>query len=145
MLGVNFPPEITQTLVAALLAAGVAWVVNGLMIPALGNRGISFLTPLVEETAKTLAAIGVGGNLLWTHVAFGFIEALLEIRRRGAGGLVVGWFALAGHSIFGLITLWLYSRYGLLPALLTVYMIHASWNMGVVAHRRRSKGRLDES
>lgn len=136
-------PEIIVSLAASLLAAGAAWVTNGLVIPAIGRRGIAFLTPLVEELAKTLTAISLGAALLWTHVLFGVLEALVEIKRRGTKGLAPGGAALVSHSIFGLLTAGLYGRGGILPALAVTYLAHATWNGAVVACNSHRKSRLD--
>lgn len=120
------------TLVAISAAVTVAWFVNGLIRPSMGNRGIVFLTPLVEETAKTLGAIILGVPLLWTHVGFGTAEGLLELKRRGTRGIVAGWSALAAHSLFGWLTAWVYTRKGLLVAILFAYLIHVLWNMLII-------------
>ncbi|WP_003540681.1 type II CAAX prenyl endopeptidase Rce1 family protein [Desulfotomaculum nigrificans] len=129
--------EWTLSLLAALLASGASWVANGTVVPKTGSRGIAYLTPLLEETAKTLAAAALGAALLWTHVVFGLMEALLELRRRGVRGLPAGWSALAAHSLFGLITAWIYGRSGVLAALAAAYLAHAAWNMAVVAYAAR--------
>lgn len=120
------------TLVAISAAVGTAWFVNGLIRSSMGNRGIVFLTPLVEEAAKTLGAIGLGVPLFWTHVGFGIAEGLLEIKRRGSRGIVAGWSALAAHSFFGWLTAWVYLHKGLLTAILFAYFIHVLWNMLIV-------------
>ncbi len=133
-------PEIIFSLAAALLAAGFAWLANGLILPAAGNRGIALLTPLVEETVKTLTAVILGASILWTHVFFGSVEAILEVVRRGSPGLVPGWTALAAHSLFGLFTVWVYGKIGLAPALVLAYLIHAAWNGAVVAVNRNKPG-----
>jgi len=137
MSGVIPAPEIILSLLAGLLAAGGAWAANGLLVPAAGAKGIAFLTPLLEETAKTAVALALRASILWTHVVFGLIEALVELRRRGLKGLSAGWLGLASHSVFGLITSWFYSRNGFLPALAPAYLAHAAWNMAVIVHSRR--------
>ncbi|AEG58479.1 hypothetical protein [Desulforamulus ruminis] len=133
-------PEIIFSLAAALLAAGLAWLANGLILPAAGNRGIALLTPLVEETVKTLTAVILETSILWTHVFFGLLEALVEIIRRGVAGLAPGCAALAAHSLFGLLTVWIYGQFGLVPSLALAYLAHAAWNGVVVAVNRNKPG-----
>ncbi|WP_073239746.1 hypothetical protein [Desulforamulus putei] len=134
--------DIPFVLVASFLAAGTAWVMNGQILPAMGNRGIICLTPLAEEAAKTLWAVLLGAPILWTHAGFGVAEALVELRRRGARGVMAGWTALAAHSLFGFITVRLYSERGLFPALLLAYLTHAAWNLAVIYYSGRARTRL---
>lgn len=114
------------------MAAATSWLLNGKILPALGSRGIAFVTPLAEEVAKTLWAVAFGAALVWTHLGFGLLEGLLEIKRRGARGIAAGWTALVAHSLFGIITYSIYRSWGLLPALAAAYLVHATWNMAVV-------------
>ncbi|MDO7788049.1 hypothetical protein [Desulforamulus aquiferis] len=136
-------PHIFLILTAAFLAAGITWFFNSLVINKLGDRGISFVTPAIEEIAKTGVAIGLGAAIVWTHLAFGLVEAVVEIRRRGIRGLSAGWAALAGHSLFGLIASWVYMRRGFLWAVLITYLIHAAWNWGIIYYSNRNRSRLD--
>ncbi|MCL5290147.1 MAG: hypothetical protein ACOY35_07985 [Bacillota bacterium] len=135
-------PHIPFVLAASLLAAGTAWAVNGRILPFAGNKGITYLTPLAEELAKTLWALLLGAPILWTHVGFGFVEAFVELRRRGAGGVVAGWTALAAHTLFGYITVRIVSDRGFLAALLAATLAHTAWNLAVVYYSQRAKTHL---
>ncbi len=135
-------PDIPFALAATILAAGTAWAVNGRILPATGNKGITYLTPLAEEAAKTLWAVFLGAPVLWTHAGFGMVEALVELWRRGARGVVAGWTALVAHSLFGFITARVYRGPGLLSALLVATLTHTAWNLAVVYYSGRAKSRL---
>lgn len=135
--------NILLLLPAAVLAAAISWLANSYILPKLGNRGIEFVTPVAEELAKTGSALFLGAAILWTHTIFGLIEALVELYRRGAGGIAAAWLALAAHSLFGLITALVYSGYGFLTALLLASTAHIAWNWSVVYLSNFRKPRLD--
>lgn len=126
------PHLTTLALPAILLAVVTSWLLNGKVLPSLGDQGIALITPLVEETAKTLWAVALGASLVWTHLGFGLVEGLLEIKRRGIRGIAPGWLALVAHSLLGLLTAGIYGSRGLLAALAAAYLAHAAWNMVVV-------------
>lgn len=130
-------------LTAAFLAAAMAWVINSLVLVKLGSKGISFITPGVEEIAKTGAAVTIGAAILWTHTVFGIIEAAVEIRRRGNRGIIAAWLAIAAHSLFGLIATWAYNRGGFIASILLAYLVHATWNWGVIYYSGQTASRLD--
>ncbi|GAB6159242.1 hypothetical protein JCM39194_24420 [Desulfotomaculum varum] len=129
----NLPDVVT----AAGLAAGTAWLLNGRVVAHLGDRGLGWITPLIEETAKTLWAVILGAPILWTHIGFGVIEALVEVRRRGAGGITAGGAALTAHGLFGFITAMISNIIGLGPAVALAYLAHTAWNLAVIYAGRR--------
>ncbi|CCO08623.1 hypothetical protein [Desulforamulus hydrothermalis] len=130
----NLLPDVAT---AAALAAGTAWLFNGRILYHLGHRGLGWVTPLVEEAAKTLWAVILEAPILWTHIGFGVIEALVEVRRRGAGGLSAGGAALTAHGLFGLVTVLISSITGLWPAVALAYLAHAAWNLAIIYAARR--------
>ena len=78
--------------------------------------------------------------MAWTHLGFGLVEGLLEIKRRGTRGIAPGWLALVAHSLLGLLTWNIYRWQGLWLALAAAYLVHAAWNM-VVVHYSVHKGK----
>ncbi|MEG6520654.1 hypothetical protein [Desulfotomaculum sp. 1211_IL3151] len=123
---------------ASLLAAGVSWVINGWVINSLGGRGIAFLTPLVEEMAKTLGAVLLGAALVYTHIGFGVVEALVEMKRRGARGVGAAGMAVAAHGLFGLLTARVYAVSNLLAALFVTYLVHTAWNWFILYYSKQT-------
>ncbi len=132
-------PNLTLVLPATLLAGGTSWLLNGKIRTASGNqgKGLVFLTPLIEEAAKSLWAVTLGASLVWTHLGFGLLEGALEIKRRGSRGIAAGWVALAAHSLFGIITYSVIRSWGLFPALAVAYLSHAAWNRVVIYYSDR--------
>lgn len=123
---------------AGLLAALVAWPLNGLVMRAAGSRGIIWLAPSVEETAKTGLALLLGAYIPFTHLVFGLVEALWDAAGPGRGRYA-GMIGLIAHTLFGYGTFWL-CRAGV-PVWASagvVYLIHASWNALVIYLSRRS-------
>ncbi|MDF9407716.1 hypothetical protein L7E55_04970 [Pelotomaculum isophthalicicum JI] len=95
----------------------------------LPGPNIIYYAPLVEELSKTVPAVLTGASLFFTHAFFGVIEAAWEMFTLRRNGLYAGLAALASHSIFGLITVLAYERYGAAaPALFAGYLAHAAWN-----------------
>ncbi|GAB6179114.1 hypothetical protein JCM14036_04330 [Desulfotomaculum defluvii] len=124
---------------ATLLAAVTSWVINGWVLNFLGNRGIAFLTPLVEETAKTFWAILLKTSLVYTHIGFGLVEALVELKRRGVKGVWAACTAIIAHSLFGLLTVRVYSASNLLVALIVTYLVHTIWNWFIVYYSKQTR------
>lgn len=123
-------------LFSGLLAAGVAWLINGWAANAYGQRAVIFIGPGVEELLKTGLALLLGAPILLSHLTFGLAEAGWEVAsyRRGTVAAV---FALLSHGIYGWITEILAAT-GLLLALATSCALHMLWNHWVL---QRSKQR----
>ncbi|ABO48660.1 hypothetical protein Dred_0110 [Desulforamulus reducens MI-1] len=128
----------TVALAATMLAAGTSWVANGWGRNFFGNRGVTYFTPLVEEMSKTLWAVVLNTPLVWTHLGFGLIEALVEIKRRSVKGILAGCTSLIVHGMLGLLTVKIYTTSNLLFALLSSYLAHASWNGAVNYYSKRT-------
>lgn len=123
---------------APLLAAAMSWLINGWIINSIGGRGIAFLTPLVEETAKTLGAVVLKTSLVYTHIGFGLVEALVEIKRRGVRGLWAAGVAVVAHGLFGLLTARVYAGSNLLVALFVTYLVHTAWNWFIIYYSKQT-------
>lgn len=92
---------------------------------------IILLAPVVEEAAKTGAALLFNAGIFYTHVVFGSLELIMDTLRRR--GVWPGLAALALHSILGFATQWLYRLYGSLAlALAVAVLLHAAWNYTAV-------------
>lgn len=127
-----------------LFAAALAWNLNKLLVRLPVGRLI-LLTPLVEETAKTLAAVLLAVDIFFTHLFFGVVEGAWEMFTARRNGFYAGLSALASHSIFGTITVVMYDLYGaLIPALGAGYLAHAAWNYAILEYfptRKSGTGR----
>lgn len=126
---------------AGLLAAAAAWLLNGLLVKGYNTRGLIFLAPLLEEGVKTGSALLFGTSILLVHITFGLLEAAWDMLGDWRKGLYAGLAGLVGHTIFGLIStfLWQYSELvGL--ALAGGYVAHMAYNYTVLqlVHRRRN-------
>jgi len=117
---------------AGLLAAGTAWLGNCAVISLMRAKGMIYLTPAVEESAKTGFAVWLGAPVWLTHLMFGALEAVWDIPGNGRKGICAGMASLAGHAIFGLMAVFLWKNTGFLwLALLGSYFLHMAWN-GIV-------------
>ncbi|GBF32163.1 hypothetical protein DCCM_0354 [Desulfocucumis palustris] len=121
-------------ILTALAAAGISWLVNGFILRT-GRPGIVYLGPAVEEAAKTGLAYILGTSVPATHLVFGLLEGLWE----GAGkkDLPAGFTAVLEHTVFGLVTYFIYHYTGfIVAAFFFAYVIHAGWNMLVLGINR---------
>lgn len=116
-------------LLAGFLAAGLVWVINRWYLSKLGNIGIIYLVPLVEEVAKTGLAIVVNAPIFYTHAVFGTVEGITDIYSGRPLGIAAGWVSYVGHMVFGLLSGWVYQRWGSVwLAILPGYLTHMAWN-----------------
>lgn len=87
---------------------------------------------IIEETLKTYGGY-IGGYIFLTHVVFGLVEAVIDIRNNGIKGILPGIFSVLGHAAFGYITITIYSLTGtLLYGLLSGIFSHVIYNSLVV-------------
>lgn len=124
---------IVLALAAGLAAAFVALIGNRLAVRGGDRVAVAVLVPLVEEVAKTGAALAVGAPIVATHVVFGLIEAGYDIIKPSRVGLLAGLVGLAGHFTFGLAAGLVYGRYGSGPAAIAAATLaHVFFNAIVI-------------
>ncbi len=124
-------------LLAALSSAGLCWLINGFII-RLGRPGVVYLAPAAEEFAKTGLALVLGASIPATHIFFGLLEGLWD----GAGkkDLPAGFTALLEHTVFGLVTYFIYRHTGfIVVALISAYVVHAGWNLMVLSFNKEGR------
>ena len=120
-------------LTAGILAAAVSWVGNRTALKLIGVREIVVLAPLIEETAKTGAALITGSPVILTHGVFGLVEGTYDAWGAGMSGLKAGVTGLAGHVFYGYVTSLVLSRHNIIfYAILSGYIIHMLWNFTVL-------------
>ncbi|MHB0884389.1 MAG: hypothetical protein ACYC6V_08105 [Bacillota bacterium] len=134
-------------LAAGFSAAFVALIGNRWAVRGGDRAAVAALVPLVEETAKTGAALIIGAPILATHVVFGLIEAGYDVSKRSPFGLLAGFVGLVGHLGFGLTAGWVYGRFGSGPAAVAAAtLVHIFFNAAIIGRlpaigRRRGDGR----
>jgi len=126
---------------AGALAAMVSWIGNRLALKVMGAREIVLLAPLIEEAAKTGAAVLTGSPLILTHGAFGLIEGVYDAWNAGLQGLQAGVTSFAGHLFYGYITFMVMQRHhSWLYAILSGYLLHMLWNVTVLKFLVKKRG-----
>ncbi|MGI5839248.1 MAG: hypothetical protein ACOX8W_06255 [bacterium] len=126
-----------RVFLAGITAALVAWPLNRMAVGLFGRPAIIFLVPFIEEGLKTFAAISLGAGILPAHILFGSIEAVYEASTRQDARLTVVLSSLAGHSLFGLVTVLARQATGkLLLAAGVAYLLHMFWNSLLTNLRR---------
>jgi len=137
-----------RVLFSALMAAAAAYGSNYLTRGLLGRSTIVFVAPGLEESFKTAAALLTGAPVLPTHIAFGALEALYDIRSTGgrpvrrapagalrnlSGRVGAGLASLLGHALFGAVTATVYELSGSWPfGVGAAYLLHVGWNALVI-------------
>ncbi|MCK4259953.1 MAG: hypothetical protein KAX49_13310 [Halanaerobiales bacterium] len=113
-------------LLAALLAAFIAYFLNRFLVMKFGEGTIIFVTPILEETLKTGLAVYLRTAILPVHVIFGLIEGIYDLKTSRLG-ISAGLLSLIWHTGFGLVTILLGKfmgniAYGLVGAILIHYL-----------------------
>jgi len=122
-----------QAFYAGMLAVAVALGLNNLII-RFGSWALIFAIPLVEELAKTLAAVWLEASLLGTHLVFGIFEAIYDILGPSRSGYLAGISSVATHLVFAFTTQVMWQLSGSLTlAISTAVLLHAAWN-GLIAY-----------
>lgn len=118
---------------AGLLAAGLAWGINGLVVKKGGEKTIIWVIPLLEELIKTGAALLMGVNVPLTHGVFGLAESIHDYVASRRWGLWAGLSSIAGHWLFGQVTAITTVRLGSWPVgILAATVFHIGWNYTMV-------------
>jgi hypothetical protein len=117
---------------AGLLAAIAAFAANRLFFRTLSNVAMIGPVPLAEEVAKTMIAFWLGTAIVYTHLAFGLAEGLLDWRGQNKS-LPAAVAAVAAHGAFGLVTVKVSSETGMLGmGILSAFIVHSFWNMAML-------------
>lgn len=124
--------------VLAGLMSMLAFLLNKFLLARLGPVVVVTWGPVMEEAVKTLPAYSLGADVLLTHVVFGLIEGGYDAltARRGWLAAVV---SVAGHSVFGAVTVALTAAGGVAAGLAGAVLVHLAWNRAVVS-RTGSQG-----
>lgn len=126
-------------LLAALLAALVAYLANRYFVRRFGEDTIVFLTPILEETLKTGLAVYLRTAILPVHVIFGLIEGIYDLKT-SRFGISAGLLSLIWHSGFGLVTILLAKWMGnLVYGLVGAILIHYLGNSMIVRSKEERK------
>lgn len=93
------------------------------------SRAVVWLLPLVEEMAKTTAALLIQGTVPLVHLGFGLAELTYDViwlrGSIGPGALVT----VLGHLVLGLVTLIIYRAFGSWAAAVgAAVTLHVIWN-----------------
>lgn len=120
-------------LLAGLLAAGICWYLNGLMVDKFERWWVIIFGPGVEEILKTGLAIILSANILLTHAVFGVVEAVRDVSSGQTSGIVAGIASLVGHCFFGYLAFWGYVRFqSFTYAIFIPLTAHLLWNGGII-------------
>jgi hypothetical protein len=118
--------------VIACLAAGSSFLLNRLLLKLVGVRVIITLSPVLEETLKTLSAYFFSVDILVTHLIFGVIEAVYDWLQTNGRGIAAALLSIAGHGLFGVMTVLTAQATGIYIGLAAGIVTHLIWNTAMV-------------
>lgn len=118
--------------IIACLMASLSFLLNRLLLKYIGNVTVVSISPVIEETAKTLLAYYLDADILLTHVTFGVLEGIYDWYGGRYGGKAA-LFSIVGHSLFGLLTVGgLYFTGSIWLSLCMGVAVHLTWNVTVI-------------
>ena len=100
---------------------------NCLLVRLMREKAV-LLSPVVEETVKTVSAVLLGASIFYTHLLFGCIEAVGDLHYSRKLGLPAACLSIGGHAVFGLATQLLYRWVNLFYAVGVGLTLHLLWN-----------------
>ncbi len=131
-------------LIAGMLAAAVSWAFNRAALRWMGAKVIVVLVPLIEELAKSGAAVLSGSPVVATHGVFGLIEGVYDAWESGLTGLEAGVAGFLGHLFYGYVTYLVLQKHAVFWAAAAAgYTVHMLWNITVmkfIVRKRRVTG-----
>jgi hypothetical protein len=114
--------------------AAASFILNSWFVKHWGNKALVSMGPVVEEVSKSYLAWYLGASLLVTHSTFGVIEGIYDLlnSRYGTKGCIL---SISGHSLFGLVTLAVYSLSGSIGlGIVMACLIHIAYNFWMIYH-----------
>ncbi len=119
--------------VLAVLMSALSFLLNRAALKYAGARAIVTWGPALEETAKTVPAFWLGADVLLTHALFGVVEAVFDWRTSPANGVAAAALSVAGHGLFGALTVAVLHFTGsLVLALGAAVAAHIAWNAALI-------------
>lgn len=123
--------------IIACLMAALSFLVNKLLLRYIGPEVVLTGGPVVEEIAKTWLSWLLGADILLTHFVFGLLEGGYDWLTAGQGAGKAAALSIAGHTLFGVITVSLLALTGSIwLALAAAIVAHASWNVIAIRLQR---------
>lgn len=122
--------KVLYGLLAGTAASLFSFSINTRLIGRYGDRALFWYIPLVEEFSKTCFAFFLSGDLVFSHMAFGTIEALYDLFNTPEKySFTASVLSLLSHTVFGLISFFTVKLSGSpVPAVLLAVAVHGLWN-----------------
>lgn len=116
-------------LLAALMAAA-SFLLNRELLRRFGSHVVVSLSPILEESVKTLSAYYFQADLITVHAGFGVIEAAYDWCSSQGTAWKAAALSIAGHSLFGVVTAFCWRFSGIVwLGLAAGCTAHLLWNV----------------
>ncbi len=118
------------SLFAGLTASLLGFLINSRLLKYIGERALVIHIPVVEETAKTMAAVALGAGIVVTHMFFGVVEALYDLYNSPRDySFTASVFSLISHTLLGAAAYFTLKVSGsVILAVLVPSIMHSLWN-----------------
>lgn len=133
---------IQGAIMAGFMAAVLAYFINDFALKIFREKAITFYAPMAEELLKTGLALFLGGNIIISHLTFGFIEGACDMyKNRRATAYLAAILGIISHCIFGILTAngIRYFKSSIIGICLTIF-IHICWNLVAINQRDVNRG-----
>jgi len=128
--------------IIACLMASFSFLINKTLLKYVGPQVVLTYGPAVEEGAKTLLAWYLGADILATHVVFGVLEGGYDWLTSGRNGSKAAITSVAGHTLFGLITVAMLNLTGTVwLAVAGTIVAHVIWNTIIIRLYAKGDGK----
>ncbi len=124
-------------MIAGVLAAGAAYVVNLVASRFVGRYSVVFVAPLVEEFLKTYLAVFLRGDIVLSHTAFGVAEGVWDYFNAGKkANARSAALSVITHGLLGYGTFKACAYVDIIYAVALAALMHSVWNIIMMGGKR---------
>ncbi|EGO64570.1 hypothetical protein [Acetonema longum] len=114
----------------ALLMAAASFLLNRELLRRFGSHVVISLSPVLEESVKTLSAYYFQADLIMVHIGFGVIEAAYDWYSSQETAWKAAILSIVGHTFFGAVTAFCWRLAGIIwLGLAAGCIVHLLWNV----------------
>ena len=117
-------------LLAGITASLFSFIINNRVISCFGDKAVVLYIPIIEEFSKTYFAFAINGNIIFSHMVFGTVEAIYDLYNSPRKySLTASMLSLLSHTVLGVIAFYAIKLSGsLMFSVLLSVIIHSLWN-----------------
>lgn len=114
----------------AVLMAAASFLLNRELLRRFGSYVVISLSPVLEESVKTLSAYYFRADLIMVHIGFAVIEAAYDWCSSQETAWKAAILSIVGHTFFGVVTAFCWWLSGIIwLGLAAGCTVHLLWNV----------------